>query len=245
VSRSADSLSGLVLERRSAEAELRATIGAAPGVALPIADDAPRQVLPAEPDETLRAAAADHPRVAAMALMSRASSEMAESAAADRYPSFTVGAEYIVTGEARMAGVQDSGKDPIIVMLGVKLPLWGGSYSEEVAAARADSAAFRAREAAERDRAKAETDQALADVRDAARRVLLYRDTLVPQAESVYTSVLGSYQSDRATLAAVLLAERELLELQLGLFRAQADHATAWARLEAAVGRPVRTREVS
>jgi hypothetical protein len=36
-----------------------------------------------------------------------------------------------------------------------------------------------------------------------------------------------------------LLAERELLELRLAAVQLHAEHAVAWAELEAIVGRPV------
>ena len=45
-------------------------------------------------------------------------------------------------------------------------------------------------------------------------------------------------------VASILLAERELLDLQLSLFKAQADHGVALARLEAVAGRPVRVEQV-
>jgi outer membrane protein TolC len=67
---------------------------------------------------------------------------------------------------------------------------------------------------------------------------------LVPQAQTVFESVLGGYQAGTSTVASMLLAERELLELQLAEFKAQADHAVALARLEALVGRPVRLEAV-
>ena len=42
-----------------------------------------------------------------------------------------------------------------------------------------------------------------------------------------------------AELAAALLAQREILEIDLAYERARAEHGAAWARLEAAVGRPL------
>ena len=75
------------------------------------------------------------------------------------------------------------------------------------------------------------------------RRAKLYRNTLVPQAEAVFESVIGAYQAERSTLASALMAERDLLELELGLFTARADFAKAWVRLEEIVGRSVHPKE--
>jgi hypothetical protein len=40
------------------------------------------------------------------------------------------------------------------------------------------------------------------------------------------------------------MAQNDLLELELGLVRARAEHGIAWAKLESIVGRPVRAREI-
>jgi outer membrane protein TolC len=87
------------------------------------------------------------------------------------------------------------------------------------------------------DGAEAELASTLANLRDAKRRVELYQMTLVPQAETAYDSVLGSYTVGRGTVAQSLLAHRDLLELRIELERARADHARTWARLEELVGR--------
>jgi outer membrane protein TolC len=141
-----------------------------------------------------------------------------------------------------MPNVDESGNDAIVAMIGAKVPIWGGAYDAAEQEAHAESASLRARQAAARDMAIADLEKALSDVRDAARRVKLHRDTLVPQAETVYSSGLGAYQVGRASLASVIMAERDLLDLQLAMDRARANHALAWARLEEVVGRAVPSR---
>ena len=49
-------------------------------------------------------------------------------------------------------------------------------------------------------------------------------------------------QTGSAPIAQLLLAVQDLLELQVRLIEARADHASAWARLEHIVGRPVQRR---
>jgi outer membrane protein TolC len=135
-----------------------------------------------------------------------------------------------------------SGTDPVIVMLGLRLPVWTYAYSGAEEEARSEGAAFHADAIDASNRAEAALEQALSAIRDADRRISLYRDTLIPQAESAYASVVGAYQTGRSTVAATLMAQRELLDLQLGLVRAQTAHAAAWARLEQIVGQEVEPR---
>jgi outer membrane protein, heavy metal efflux system len=223
---------------RSATAALLATIGAPPGGAAPVRAE-PAGGIPAEDEARLAADASAHPRIGAYERMAEASEARARAAGAERLPGFALGLEWMEMGPARMAGTPGSGDDAVMVSVSVAVPLWGRSYRDSIDAARADGAAQAADAEAARLAARAELAQALADVRDAHRRILLYRDTLISEAESIHTSLAGSMGVGRAALAQVLLSEREVLELRLELAQAQAAHAVAWARLERVVGRPV------
>jgi outer membrane protein TolC len=138
-----------------------------------------------------------------------------------------------------MSGVPDSSKDAVSITVGLELPLWQRNLAEDQHAAEADAAAARAQWAAARDRAAAQLSMALSRIRDTARRAALHEHTLIPQAESALESTLGGYATGEVQFAAILLAERELLELRLAAVQLHAEHAVAWAELEAIVGRPV------
>lgn len=228
---------------RALSADLVAAIGAPPGTPTPIRTGAPPGGLPAMDQQALVEAARAHPRLAAYEDLAASSEEEVDRERAERFPSFGVGADWVITDEARSAGVQDSGKDAVMVMLSATVPLWGGSYTDAEDAARAEAAAHRADGDAAERRAEAELEEALSKVRDAQRRIELYSGTLIPQAETVHETLRGSYQTGRATLAQVLMSERELLEQRDALVDAKADHAIAWAELERVAGREVPRQE--
>ena len=229
-------------QERVATAELLRAIGAEqPRESLPISDT-PVEGLPAQSDETLHQAASRNPRVQSAELMATASDSIARVEAAERAPSLHTGLDWIVTGDAP-APVQDSGQDAVAVTAGLSVPLWGRSYKDAVGAAEAEAAAHRAERDALLQRVDAELEKSIAAVRDAQRRIELYRYTLIPQAETSFRSVLGSYQTGRTAVASALLAQRDLLELQLELARSRARHALAWAELERVVGQQVEGTE--
>ena len=200
------------------------------------ATDRPHPGLPGDADENLRVLAREHPHIMRHEHLAASEMHRAESERAERYPRFRLGVDFIETGNAAMPGVADSGKDPIMVMAGISLPLWGGSYSDSIDSAKAASAAHQADKEAATRSAERMFAAALSDVRDAQRRIDLYEKTLVPQAETTFQAVLGGYQTGRSTVAAVILAQRDLLELQIEHARARAKHARAWASLEYSVG---------
>lgn len=227
---------------RVAAAELARAIGVSlEGTTLPTTDT-PSEGMPGDPDAALREAAREHPRVAAAATMATSSAAEARAAKAARAPSLVAGLDWIAVGDAPTP-VPDSGKDAVIVTAGMSLPLWGRSYRDSIRGANAEREAYLADEEAARQSADAALETALSAVRDAQRRIDLYRDTLIPQAETTFRSVLGGYQSGRSTVAAALLSQRDLLELQLVLAGSRAHHARAWAELESVVGRTLTSFE--
>ncbi len=225
-------------QNRVAAADLMRAIGAAETLQAPAATDAPFEGLPADDDEALHEAVRAHPTVEAAELMATSSHSRARAEAAARAPSLMAGLDWIVTGKAPTP-VQGSGQDAVIVTAGLSLPIWGPSYRDAMGARRAEGEAHRAERDAALQMADAELEAAISAVRDAQRRIDLYRNTLIPQAETTFQSVLGGYQSGRSTVASALLAQRDLLELRLELARNRARHARAWAVLEAVVGREV------
>lgn len=244
ISRISDVIAGLGEAERSAAAELVRVIGAPDGTPTPIQPerDPPAALLPALPENELKEAALAHPRIRAMASLTSAADERVRAAKGQRAPSFGVGLDWIVTGEAPDSATPGSGQDAVIGIVALQVPIWARAYRAAEEEARAEGAFYEARERSERDRAVAELEQSLADLRNEVRRVRLYQTTLVPQAETTYSSTLDGYQSGRASLAEVLMAERDLLELQLGLFDAHAKYGVFWAELERVVGRPIPTQ---
>jgi outer membrane protein TolC len=131
----------------------------------------------------------------------------------------------------------DSGKDPVMVSATIKIPLYQRSIRAGERENEARAASLRARRVAAQQRAVADVDRTLSDLREAERRARLFTTTLVPQAETGYESALVSYQAGRSSLAEVLLAERDLIQLRHDLHHAQAEFGTKWAQLERVVGR--------
>jgi cobalt-zinc-cadmium efflux system outer membrane protein len=244
ISRIGDVIAGLHEAERSATAELVRVIGAEDGTPTPIRPelDPPPALLPEPNESELKKAAIAHPRVEAMAFMSESADESARAAKGERGPSIGLGLDWIVTGDAPNPATPDSGQDAVVGVVALRVPVSGGAYRAAEQQARAEGAMYRARERAARDRAVAELEQTLASLRDAVRRVRLYQTTLVPQAETTYSATLDGYQSGRSSLAEVLIAEKDLLELALGLFEAHANYGAVWAELERVVGQPVSTR---
>ncbi len=232
IARLADRIAAREELERSAQARLRAVIGAPVHQALPTPAPPPRVSRPHENLEELREALLQHPSLDALAARERAALALSEAERAARWPSLSVGVEW-----TRMPG--SMAESAVMPSVGLRLPIWQGNYLEAERASRAEARARQADYQSGVQQALAELEQALAQLNDSLRRVELVRTTLLPQARAAHESVLGAYTSGQAPVSASILAQRELLEIRSELEQARAEHAVAWARLEQLVGREV------
>ena len=243
IARLDDSLLLLDEDRHHGAAELRAVIGAPPDQAIPVVDSEPVIAVPAMTPAELRVSARSHPLITGHEAVAEMGEHDARRARAMGWPGLTLGLDYIDVGPATVGDQPDSGKDAVIATIGLSLPLWRGSYRSEARSAEARAAAARARQRAAVQHADSGIHHASTHVAATARRVRLYQRTLLPQSDTVYEAVIGAYQTGAAPLADALAAQRSILELRIQHVTAQADHARAWARLEAIVGREIARTE--
>lgn len=234
--RLAEDIASMESAEHAAVAALRATLGVRSAELLPTPQGPPDATLPTEDHAVLLARVLANPILAQAQARVEGADAGTRAQQARRLPSLAVGADWILTGPAEQPDVADSGKDAVAVGVGLQLPLWQRRYAEGIAAAEASARAARADARGLADVAAAELDAVSAQVRDQARRVRVTERTLLPQAESTYTALLGSWSAGEATVAQVLLAEQALLELRIDGDRARVAHARAWAALDALCG---------
>ena len=164
--------------------------------------------------------------------------QVAESLAGkDAYPDFTLGVEYVDTGEPLAPGVADAGKDPVMAMVSMNVPLWRGAYRAAAREARLEQAATRDQRRDLASHLQAALRRALYEVRDAERKLKLYRDTLVPLAEQSLQVTRQAFESGRGSFLSLIDAQRQLLELEIGYERALADRGRGLGEVTMLVNR--------
>jgi outer membrane protein TolC len=159
-----------------------------------------------------------------------------ELARKDAWPDIMLKLDYIVTGQAQDASMPDSGKDPIIAGVSVNLPIWRDRYEASVRESIKRRLATASARADLENQLIAGLEMAVFDHADAARKVELYRDSLLPKArESLEASIIG-YQNATVGFLDLLDAERVLLALELAKRRACTDAANAAATIHMLAG---------
>jgi outer membrane protein TolC len=153
-----------------------------------------------------------------------------------RWPDWSVGVDWIRTGEALNPELVDSGKDAVIVSISTELPLFRGKYEGPIREAEESLAATLESRDAEEDELIARADAILYEWRDADRRSDLYENALLPKAVQSLEATTTAYRNGKGGFLDMIDAQRILLEFELELARAWADRGRSAATLESVTG---------
>lgn len=227
-----------------AQARLRAAVGSEDleGFELSTPNLHLQPGVPKDSREQLRTWLASNPRHRRLTHLERSFHAREQVHKSRRFPKIGFGADWTIIQPTRIAGQNTSGEDAIALMANLHLPMWQKKYGERIRLAKAQSRAQLARSRELLVEEKEELNATLSQVKNNARQIRLYSTSLVPQAESVYESVLGGYTVGKGSVAQALLAQHDLLQLRIELEQSRAQYARNWARLEMLVGRSLNVR---
>ena len=179
---------------------------------------------------------AQNPELEALDFELQAAKNGVELAKKNFWPDVGVGVGWTDTGSAMNPGVSDSGKDPIILMFSMNLPIWREGYKAAELQAKANvlKTSHQKKEAENTIIARAE--RALYDFEDSNRKRKLYGDVLISKAEELLGASETAYKAGTIDFLSLINAQQKLLEFQLYYERATTDNQQELARLEMLVG---------
>ncbi|UCG51064.1 MAG: TolC family protein [Candidatus Latescibacterota bacterium] len=218
-------------------AKLRAVTNLPDSVQLPVPTNIEVVETAVDRDSIVTAALANNPDLKSLLSIIDKTTAAKRLASKMSYPNFTIGVDYIETGEARGPGVLDSGEDAWMASVGVSLPIWFGANQSRKKEAEAQYRKARNDYANAQNHLKALTEKIVFEYEDALRKTRLYRDGLIPKAEQSLNTSYTSYQAGEADFLSVLDAQRQLLDFQLEYERAKSDLAVSRAEIEMVIGR--------
>ena len=225
--------------RKPIGARLAAAVYAPPDTEFPWPPSIPVMRLSLTDEELSDLLVEGNPRIESyehLEAMEKASMDLAAKA---YYPEITFGLEDIVTGQARIPNVPDSGKDAVIASVTINIPLWRDRRRAAVRESRARMAAASRNTESLKRSLTSDMELALYEYRDAQRKMDLYRNTLIPKAEEALAVTLQGYQAGTQTSLDLIDAEQTRLEFELSFLRGLADQAQRVADLEWIIGREI------
>ena len=242
IARLENELRGLEDSKGPVEESIRSALGGPDTLRIPYPSVMPSPA-PIEADTVIAAIMKNNPSILALDHMILREEGAVRLAGKSSWPDFSLGFDYIETGPAIDPGMPDSGKDPWMVSLSLKLPIWIGRNRalKDEAVARLEMNRYSRKDTENGLRAGAE--KALSEYRDAAAGTDLYSGTLIPKAEESLAVTLKEYEGGDADFLHVLEAQRLLLELRLEMEEALVTREIRAAQLEMLAGREFRPEQ--
>ena len=151
-------------------------------------------------------------------------------------PDVTLGVDWIQTDDARMDGVSGSGRDPIIAMVSLNIPLWGDSYRAGEQQARASMRSVRQKKEQMQLDLSAQAAEVLYKIAETRRKAALYENTLIPKGKEMVEVSESSYRAGGVDFLNLIDAQRKLLTFEVTYQRILTDHLQALAQLEILTG---------
>ena len=223
-------------ERDDARAQLNVLLGRGPDQAVEIAGtySIPAALPPIEDLE--RAAIENRPELAGLRKQILKSKDEGKLTRLGSKPDFTVGLGYMLmpTGTTY--------RNAYMAEMTMNLPSLNrerheGEAKQADAATDVSQAELEARTSA----VFLEIRLAQIDVRAAQKRIKLYRDTLMPQAEATFKASAAAYQNNRGDFSNLIDSQNMLLDVQTAFYKASAATDTGVAELERAIGASLST----
>jgi len=234
VTRLSEHMVELEEERDGARAQLNTLMGHQPDEAIEVAGE--YATAPPVPSlEDLESVALDHrPELAALRQQVTTSREEGTLTRMAMKPDFTVGLGYMLMPSG------STYRNAYMAEFSMNLPRWNRSRREdEMKQADAATAVTQSELEARSNAVFLELRQAQIEVLAAERRVKLYRDTLLPQADAAFQAATAAYRNNRGEFGNLIESQNVLLDVQTALYTAEAAVDTGVARLERAVGAPL------
>lgn len=163
-----------------------------------------------------------------MAASARAREELAKK---EGMPNVGLGLDYVIVGERMDMAVEDNGRDAIMPMLTVSLPIFRGKYKAARKQAAFLAESYEQQQQNLANQLSAEMESAFFEVREAQAMLQLYRRQ-VESSEQVLNLLLSSYRNAASDFEEVLRVRQELLKYQLAVAGAEASYLTALAKID-------------
>jgi len=174
-------------------------------------------------------AASGSPELAADRAMEARSSEALKLAHQGYWPDFTVGYTFEKTGPGF--------RDYYMLNLGAKIPLYfWRKQTPAIEQAALEAEAAREQTRATRLQVSTAAESSLVALRTAERIMSIYRDGLIPQAETSQASAMTAYRVGKVDFQTLLSSVLDLQNLRQEYYRSLADHEIAIAKIQQVIG---------
>ncbi len=152
------------------------------------------------------------------------------------FPDLTVGITQINTDNALNSATIDSGKDPVMLIFSINVPIWFGRLKAGVREARASLKAAENRVLNTKNELVSKLELVHYKMRDSLRQSHLYKDALIPKVVQTLNAQYSAYSAGSVDFLSLIDAQRILLNFQLAFYRHNANFYQRLREVESLIG---------
>jgi len=179
----------------------------------------------------------DNPQLLALSQNIKKNEDGLKLAKREFFPDFTLGLTQIDTADALNPSSPDSGKDPLMVMFSVNVPIWIWRLNAGVAEARASLQAAKESRLNKENELSSKLALLHYKLRDSLRQSQLYKNALLPKAEQTLNATKAGYEAGGVDFLSLIDAQRVLLNFQLAYYRHNANFYQRLRELKTILGK--------
>jgi cobalt-zinc-cadmium efflux system outer membrane protein len=181
----------------------------------------------------------NNPALEAKRSMEKVSEQSVTRAKLNWLPDFSLGLDYISTGDRQMNGqpVPESGKDPVVLMGSLSLPLWGFKQSGQVRSARNMALQSETEVENTANTLEAMFETTWASYSDAIRKWHLVSGQLIPKSLESLRATEKAYIGNQTEFLSLVDSQRRHLQFMLSAEKAKIDVYKAIVQLQNLAGR--------
>lgn len=172
-----------------------------------------------------------NPMLAAFDLRLRSAKEQEELARKQSLPKFGVGLDYVIVGERTDMVIPDNGKNVVMPMVSVSLPIFRSKYRAAVDEAQFTQSAITSYKEEFENNLVSTYEMTWYELDRANQLIDLYHEQIV-KTEQAITLLLTAYSNSGKDFEEVLRMQQELLKYQMAETTALKEYYTALAKLD-------------
>jgi outer membrane protein TolC len=182
-----------------------------------------------------------NPELAGLNLEAMAARSRVKLAEKNFYPDVGIGLQWEQM-ERPGGSMQQNGKDAVLLMFSLNVPLWQDSYKGAQRQAVAEATSIEQRKIDTENSILTKMSQSYYEYNDSIRKIWLYRDVLIPKGKELLQASETAYRGGTIDFLSLIDAQRMLLDYYLSYQRSLADNRQKLAELEMLVGTELDSR---
>lgn len=175
--------------------------------------------------------AAQHPSVARFRQMEEGAEYQISAARKSALPSFGLGLDYVIVGERSDMSVPDNGKDVVMPMLSLSLPIWQKQYTAARKEAELQQRQYQLEADDAVNRLNSQVDMSSFRLQQAEDQMQLYREEIV-LAEKTLELTITDYTNGREDFEEILRLQQKIIQYKKQKLKSYRNYLGETAELQ-------------